>query len=73
MCRRYGYRGIQCKSLINVVVNYSCMDRYLQQPIKCVILEIPQKSKRKNKSEGPLVLENQTSTVVQVAMHVGIF
>ena len=58
--------------LIDIVVDYSGMDRYLLQPIKSVLLEIVQHAGRSPPDDTVVTMKEQPMPIVEEAMHMGV-
>lgn len=60
------------QSLVNIAVDHSCMEHYLLQPVKSVLLEILLGLKNKDPEDTLITMKEQNMPLVQQTMHVGI-
>ena len=60
------------QSLVNIAVDHRCLEHYLLQPVKSVLLEILLGLKSQDPEDAPITLKEQSMPVVQQTMHVGI-
>ena len=60
------------QSLVNIAVDHSCLEHYLLQPVKSVLLEILLGHKSQDPEDTPIKMKGQNMPVVQQTMHVGI-
>ena len=60
------------QSLVNIVVDHSCLEHYLLQPGKSVLLEILLGLKAQDLEDATITMKEQNMPVVQQIMHVGI-
>ncbi|MEW8547615.1 MAG: reverse transcriptase family protein, partial [Candidatus Thiodiazotropha sp.] len=64
---------VTLQSLVDIAVDYSKMELYKLQPVKSVVLEMLNGSRKKvNKSAGDLVMDGEPMPVVEKTTHVGI-
>ena len=60
------------QSLVNVAVDHSCMERYLLQPVKSVIVEMLEDAKQAATTIEPVTMKGEPLAVVDESMHMGI-
>ena len=60
------------QSVVNVAVDHSCLEHYLLQPLKSVLLEILLNLKSQDPEDVPITMKGQNMPVVQETMHMGI-
>ena len=58
--------------LTNIAVDFSCMERYLLQPVKSVLIQILQHAGCLPSDETVVTMKEQPMPVVEEAMHMGI-
>ena len=58
--------------LVDIAVDYSCMERYLLQPFKSVLLEICQDVRRSPPDDSVVMMKEQPMPIVEEAMHMGV-
>ena len=60
------------QSLVNIAVDHSCLEHYLLQPVKSVLLEILLGLKAQDLADASITMKEQNMPMVQQTMHVGI-
>ena len=60
------------QTLVNIAVDHSCLEHYLLQPVKSVLLEILLNQKTKDSGDTVITMKGQNMPVVTQTMHVGI-